>query len=241
MKVPVYNVLVRMTQRQPPLESWIGGIGQPPSGIPRNLPPFRIADRHQVLNQVSMAAVLGSVSILGALQVQPWHRRSNRIHSHGDSVVSCLVVDAVGNRSLAHIKFATNRSSTHDRLRTHVLHLCRWQDAGSNQHARGHQRVSVNFIIFGVFQCHRSYKLQRVAPFLAVLTDVLLTGLASEHKRSLLPRCPLAEIFEKPLFANPPKLNYGTFAMTQVALDPYQYITRCINASCIHCTKDPLL
>ena len=106
------------------------------------------------------------------------------------------VVDAVGDRSLAHTKSVINTSSMHDQLHTHVSHLCRWRDAGSAQHARGHRRVSANFMIFGEIQCHRSCKLERVAHFMAVSTDVLWSGLAPEHKRSLFPTPPLVEIFE---------------------------------------------
>ena len=58
------------------------------------------------------------------------------------------VVGAVGDRSLAHTKAVTNTSAMHDKLHTHVVHLCRWLDAGSDQHARGHRRVSADILIF---------------------------------------------------------------------------------------------
>ena len=135
--------------------------------------------------------------------------------------MSRIVVDAVGDRSLAHTKSAINTSSMHDRLCTHVAHLCRWRGTSSDQHARGHRHVSADFMICADLQCRRSCKLQRVAPFSAVSTDVTWSGLTPEHKRSLPPTPPLVEIFEKPLFATSPKPNYETFAITKVSLDPY--------------------
>ena len=54
------------------------------------------------------------------------------------------VVVAVGDRSLAHTKAVINMNAMHDKLHTHVVHLCRWLDAGSDQHVRGQRRVSAD-------------------------------------------------------------------------------------------------
>ena len=62
--------------------------------------------------------------------------------------MSRIVVDAVGDRSLAHTKSAINTNAIHDKLHTHVVHLCRWLDAGSDQHVRRHRSVSTDFTIF---------------------------------------------------------------------------------------------
>ena len=123
------------------------------------------------MNQASTAAELDSVGTLGALSVQLLHRRSNRNNSHGDSAMSHNVVGAVGDRSLAHTKSVINTSAIHDKLHTHVVHLCRWLDTGSDQHARGHRRVSPDFAIFTDLLRRCSCKLRRDAPFLAVPTD----------------------------------------------------------------------
>ena len=58
------------------------------------------------------------------------------------------VVGVVGDRSLAHTKAVINTSAIHDKLHKHVVHLCRWLDAGGDQHVRGHRRVSADFVIF---------------------------------------------------------------------------------------------
>ena len=81
------------------------------------------------------------------------------------------VVGAVGDRSLAHPKSEISTSAIHDKLHTHVVHLCRWLDAGSDQHARGHRRVSPDFAIFADLLRRCSCKLRRDAPFLAAPTD----------------------------------------------------------------------
>ena len=57
------------------------------------------------------------------------------------------VVVAIGDRSLAHTKAVINSSTMHDKLHTHVAHLCRWLDAGSDQYVCRHQRVSADFTI----------------------------------------------------------------------------------------------
>ena len=58
------------------------------------------------------------------------------------------VVGAVGDLSLAHTKSVINTSAIHDKLHTHVVHLCKWLDAGSNQHVCEHRRVIADSTIF---------------------------------------------------------------------------------------------
>ena len=152
--------------------------------------------------------------------------------------MSLRVVDAVGDRSLAHTKYVINTSSMHDQLHTHVLHLCKWLDAGSAQDARGRRRVSANVMIFGEIQCHRSCKLERVARVLAVSTHGIWSELASEHDRSLLRKWPLVEIFEKPLFATVPKLNCRTLGIAKRTWDPHQHVIRRAEAGAIHYTNN---
>ena len=96
------------------------------------------------------------------------------------------VVDAVGDRSLAHTKFVINTSSAHDILHTYVAHLCRWLNVDREHQARELRRVSVDFMIFDGFQCHHLCKIRRVGRLLAVSVDSTWSVLAPEHNRSLL-------------------------------------------------------